>query len=385
MKKGWLCVAGLLTAGLLVGAIYAQSNILLNEVYSRGTTEDPDWIELYNMSPQPVDISGFKIYDNGGKAGTKPKKEFPAGTVVPPLGVLVVVTEDGSASAFGLSSSGEIVWLEDATGAVIDTVAFPALATTESYARYPDGGEWRIVKRVTRGSLNGLVRMNEIYSRGTTTDPDWIEIYNDSPDTVDISGYKIYDNGGQSGSKPKKVLPAGAVVPPKGFWVVVTDNTGDAADFGLSSSGEKVWLEDTSGVVIDSVAFPAMDVTQSYARVPDGGPWGLVPTITRGSSNGGAVGVEVRSSAPETYRLTQNYPNPFNPRTQIELDLPTTAHVTLTICNVMGQKVKEVFDGMMVAGNHRIVIDCGDLPSGVYLYELRAGGFSASRRMVLLK
>ena len=132
-----------------------------------------------------------------------------------------------------------------------------------------------------------IIKMNEIYSRGTTTDPDWIEIYNESNKAVDISGYKIYDSGGQSGSKPKMEFPANTVIPAKGFYVIVTDvpTSTNPAGFGLSSSGEEVWLEDKSGTVIDHVAFIAMDVTQSYARIPDGGPWQLTNTITKGSSN----------------------------------------------------------------------------------------------------
>lgn len=385
MRRLWCCAVAFLTAGLLPGGVLAQSGIGLNEVYSRGTNENPDWIELYNADVQPVDVTGFKIYDNAGKAGTKPKKEFAPGSVVPALGVLVVVTEDGTASAFGLSSHGETVWLEDATGTVIDSVAFPALAKTESYARYPDGGAWKTVARVTRGALNGAIRMNEIYSRGTSADPDWIEVYNDLPDSVDLTGYKIYDKAGQAGTKPKKEFPAVTKIPGKSVFVIVTDNTGVASDFGLSTGGEKVWLEDPTGVVIDSVAFPAMETSQSYSRVPDGGPWQLVSTITRGTSNGSPVKVWDRPPAPHEYRLGQNYPNPFNPTTYIALHLPKPTHVNLSVFNVIGQKVMALVDGEMSAGDHQLAVDGSQLPSGVYLYMLRTRDYTATRRMVLLK
>ena len=101
--------------------------ISLNEVYSRGTEADPDWIELYNSSASQQDVSGYKLYDNGGKEGTKPKLTLPAGTVIPGFGLLVVVVDDQTDAGFGLSSGGEEVWLEDATGKVIDSVVFPAL------------------------------------------------------------------------------------------------------------------------------------------------------------------------------------------------------------------------------------------------------------------
>jgi predicted extracellular nuclease len=130
-----------------------------------------------------------------------------------------------------------------------------------------------------------VIKINEIYSRGTTTDPDWIEIYNASSFAVNIGGYKIYDVGGQSGTKSKKEIPAGTMIPAKGYFVIVTDGTG-TSDFGLSSAGEEVWLEDAAGKVIDDVTFLAMDVTQTYARIPDGGAtWQLTSNMTRGAAN----------------------------------------------------------------------------------------------------
>lgn len=130
-----------------------------------------------------------------------------------------------------------------------------------------------------------FVLMNEIYSRGTVDAPDWVELFNPFNSAVNITGYRIYDSGGKGGTKPKKAIPQGVTVPAHGFYVVVTDNTGDPSDFGLSSAGEEVWLEDSTGTVIDYVAFPAMGVTQSYSRIPDGGANWQLATITRGGPN----------------------------------------------------------------------------------------------------
>jgi len=133
-----------------------DSDILMNEIFSRGTDEDPDWIEVYNLSAAPIDISGYKIYDGGGQSGSKPKKEFPAGTVIPANGFVVIVTDDADPSGFGLSSGGEEVWLEDASGVVIDDVVFPAMAeVTYSYGRQPDGtANFFIFTEITKGSSN---------------------------------------------------------------------------------------------------------------------------------------------------------------------------------------------------------------------------------------
>jgi hypothetical protein len=271
--------------------VIVESSIVMNEIFSRGTAENLDWIEVYNNSNEAFDISGYKIYDGGGESGSKPKKVFPAGAIIPAKGFYVIVTDDNDPSGFGLSSGGESVWLENSAGDVIDYVDFPAMDNGTTYGRIPDGSEtWEILEVPTPGEPNSdasapTIFMNEIYSRGTAENPDWIEVYNTSDQSVDISGYLIYDSGGQAGSKPKKAFPSGSVVPANGFLVIVTDDE-DESGFGLSSSGEEVWLEDASGTIIDNVTFPALEETQSYGRFPDGSSnWQVLETVTPGEPN----------------------------------------------------------------------------------------------------
>lgn len=384
MKKLRLLCLVLCSIFLLIGSSLAQSSIGLNEIFSRGTATDPDWIEIYNSALTPVDISGYKIYDSGGQSGSKPKKEMPAGTVIAAQSVFVVVTEDGSASAFGLSGSGEKVWLEDNNATLIDTVSFPALQATESYSRFPDGGAWKVSTLITRGTWNTAIRMNEIFSRGVSTDPDWIEIYNSSATAIDITGYKIWDSGAQGGSKPKKEFPAGTLVPANGFFVIVTDDTASSG-FGLSGSGEKVWLEDNNAVLIDSVTFPGLQNTESYGRLPDGGPWKILTTISRGTSNSTGSDVAEDGYPVTEYRLLQNYPNPFNPITRIEFYLPKTTNVTVSVYTITGQLAREVVRDKLAAGWHRIAFDATGLASGVYFYSLQTDNFTAYKRMILMK
>ncbi len=270
----------------------------INEIFSRGDDTNPDWIEIYNAGNQDVDLTGWKIYDNGGQAGTKPKKEFPSGATIAAGGFYVIVVDDTTSSGFGLSSSGETVWLEKPDGTVTDDIAFPALETTQSYGRYPDGSDnLQVLYVITPGAPNDnstpptsvILKINEIFSRGDDTNPDWIEIYNVGNQDVDLTGWKIYDNGGQAGTKPKKEFPAGEIIPANGFYVIITDDT-TASGFGLSSNGETVWLENPDGTVADELTFPALDVSQSYGRKPDGSDNFFIFTeITRGSSNNNAT------------------------------------------------------------------------------------------------
>ena len=93
---------------------------------------------------------------------------------------------------------------------------------------------------------------------------------------------------------------------------------------------------------------------------------------------------------PTEFALKQNYPNPFNPSTTIRFDLPVRARVTLTIYNMLGQKVRTLVSGQIVAGRHQVVWDGNDshglrVASGIYVYQFKAKDFVASRKLNLLK
>ncbi|MDE3260159.1 MAG: T9SS type A sorting domain-containing protein [Gemmatimonadota bacterium] len=83
-------------------------------------------------------------------------------------------------------------------------------------------------------------------------------------------------------------------------------------------------------------------------------------------------------------------PNPFNPSTVIGYQLPEAGDVRLAIYSVLGQEVRVLVNEGMEAGSFTVTWDGTDAPgrrvaSGVYLYRIQAGGFSAVKRMVLLK
>ena len=93
---------------------------------------------------------------------------------------------------------------------------------------------------------------------------------------------------------------------------------------------------------------------------------------------------------PDTYGLSQNFPNPFNPGTLIKYQLPEKAKVRLNIYNLLGQKVRTLVDAELDAGFKSIYWDGRDdsgrlVSAGVYIYELVAGSFVATRKMVMMK
>jgi mono/diheme cytochrome c family protein len=98
----------------------------------------------------------------------------------------------------------------------------------------------------------------------------------------------------------------------------------------------------------------------------------------------------VGSRVPEAYALSQNYPNPFNPSTRIAFDLPASQSVKLEIFDILGNLVKTLVDGQVSAGSHQVVWNGVDrngasVATGMYIYRLSAGSFTAVRKMVLMK
>ncbi len=88
---------------------------------------------------------------------------------------------------------------------------------------------------------------------------------------------------------------------------------------------------------------------------------------------------------PRQFILGQNFPNPFNPSTSIRFELPARSHVTLTVFNNLGQKVATLVEGEEDAGHHEATFDASGFTSCVYFYRLTAGGFTQTRKCLLLK
>ncbi len=93
---------------------------------------------------------------------------------------------------------------------------------------------------------------------------------------------------------------------------------------------------------------------------------------------------------PNSFALQQNHPNPFNPTTEIRYQVSQAGEVSLAIFNMLGQKIRTLVNGVQGAGAHQATWDGRDdngrdLASGVYIYRLRSSGFSATKRMLLVR
>jgi Secretion system C-terminal sorting domain len=92
-----------------------------------------------------------------------------------------------------------------------------------------------------------------------------------------------------------------------------------------------------------------------------------------------------KSAVPISYSLDQNYPNPFNPTTIIRYQITTDGLVQLKIYNILGKEIKTLVNKEQQQGLYEVELNASDLSSGVYFYCLKAGSFSSTKKMIVLK
>jgi hypothetical protein len=95
--------------------------------------------------------------------------------------------------------------------------------------------------------------------------------------------------------------------------------------------------------------------------------------------------IEVDVTQPKDYFISQNYPNPFNPSTTIKYAVIEDGLVSLKVFDVLGNEVSSLVDDYQPAGEYDIVFDAGSLSSGVYYYQFKAGNFTSTKKLVLMK
>jgi hypothetical protein len=182
----------------------------------------------------------------------------------------------------------------------------------------------------------------------------WYVGPNQGNSTFGAGGYWI-DNWGASSS---------------GFTPLIGDfNTDSRTDIGLYEKALGRW-------------YVAMNQTnntfsQSGTYWLDG--WGVQSGSPKISPPGD------QTSLPAFFILNQNYPNPFNAQTLISYSLPQSSHVRIDIYNVLGQNVTTLIDASQEAGEHQVVWNAGDQPTGSYFYRIATDNNSETKKMLLIK
>ncbi|NWF89026.1 MAG: right-handed parallel beta-helix repeat-containing protein [Ignavibacteriaceae bacterium] len=108
--------------------------------------------------------------------------------------------------------------------------------------------------------------------------------------------------------------------------------------------------------------------------------------INLGILNAGNLKKETfTENIPERYSLSDAYPNPFNPATRIKFSIPKDEFVTLKVYDILGGEILKLVNEVKAAGTYSISFDASNLPSGIYLYQIKAGGFTQTKKMILTK
>jgi hypothetical protein len=142
--------------------------------------------------------------------------------------------------------------------------------------------------------------------------------------------------------------------------------------YDLDKCAEVQAVENTSGKMIYKISFGIDKNTKSYR-------------IMIGTKE--YVDIEKQKTEQESlkYALWQNYPNPFNPSTVINYQLPVDGNVSIKIYNTLGQEVKTLVNEYMQKGNYTIEWKPGNIPSGVYFYQIRSGNYSKVMKMLYIR
>ncbi len=112
----------------------------------------------------------------------------------------------------------------------------------------------------------------------------------------------------------------------------------------------------------------------------------LVGCIINKINYGSITGIyNNEKSFPIDYQLFQNYPNPFNPITTIKYSVPQSSLISIIIFDVLGKNVATILNEYKPAGSYSVEFDGNKLASGIYFYQMRAGNFIDTKKLLLIK
>jgi hypothetical protein len=130
----------------------------------------------------------------------------------------------------------------------------------------------------------------------------------------------------------------------------------------------------TPGVYADTLTFLTNNPTDRLVRIP----FEISVTPSTGAEDGAA--------APTAFAIHQNYPNPFSDQTMLAFDLATAARSTLTVYNVLGQRVSVLLDAEpLEAGTHEVPFNARGLAAGTYVVRLQADGYTGAQRITIVR
>ena len=220
---------------------------------------------------------------------------------------------------------------------------------------------------------------------------DFVELYNNGADTVNISGWGFSDTDGiiTTIAPDTSIAPGDFLV----LWYTGDNNGFPEVNEKLSKNGETIYIADADGSPVVSYDFGSQTDDLSYGRNPDGSAiWEYFPNPNPGQSNvieNTSLSIDGKI-VPEAFVLHKNYPNPFNPVTSLRYNLPNDGLVNITIYDMRGRLIKTLLNSSQTAGYKTSQWNATNdrnepVSAGLYLYAIQTGEFRQTRKMVLLK
>ena len=185
-------------------------------------------------------------------------------------------------------------------------------------------------------------------------------------------------------------------------WFIHSDFSSVVSIYDITSNGSEIFACCNSGRIFKNINGGSAWYEQitgtgeilfdiHFADQFTGYSVGLNGTIIKTTNGGNPIGIEpVSNEVPERFSLSQNYPNPFNPVTKIRFQTPLSPPeggklVKLSIYDIKGNLIKVLVNQFLQAGTYETDFDAANLSSGIYFYKLISGGYSESKRMILVK
>jgi parallel beta-helix repeat protein len=398
-----------------------QLNLLINEIhYNPSEGDEYEFVEFVNAGASSININGYKIagdinYQFGDKT-ISPNEYFVIvknRNLYSNQGYKVFQWDNGNLK----NKQGNLL-LTDSDDDTIDFVDFdcrfwwpelpngqgPSLELKNTSLENMVSSNWQASE--TNGGSPGKqnystinkIFVNEFLAANDSNNSDecgeyddWIEIYNGNDIPINIGGFFVTDD---LVNPLMCQIPADSVekttILPKGYLLLWMDGQPEQGalhmSFKLDKEGEQVGLFqviENLSFLIDSVTFSEQSKNISFGRRPDGSEnWCFISKPSPLDSNGSEI---VDPEIPSRYLLFQNYPNPFNPSTTIKYDIPAGGFVTIKVYDILGSEVETLLHDYREPGKYELEWNAGSFASGVYFYNINAGDFHQTKKMILLR
>jgi hypothetical protein len=368
----------------------------------RSTNQGADWIEISNGLPEDR-CYALAANDNGS-------------------GTLVFAGFIGGEGVF-LSADSGAHWTAINNGLPFDTIShsYPSISClivkdTNLFAGTWSGGVFRSTNNGVTWLTTGINSFEWIVAFAT----DGINLIAGSNDMGLYGGVSLTTDNGTSWTNLLSIAVVDIAVRGDnilaiqqiGYWGRIYYVMHRSSDFGATWSQVNFWSV-SSGCLLENAehffygngggeVFVSSDFGTTWENVDSGltTPYNYISSLVAdntylfaGTQDGVwrrplsemITDVEDTKQLPTEFLLLQNYPNPFNPSTKIKYSIPQLSNVVIKVFDILGNEIETLVNEEKPIGNYEVEFKATSLPSGVYFYQLKAGEYINTKKMLLLK